>query len=180
MAHLCFHAQDATSLILCCIVQSTYHKLLKIHHLFTHYLEAKVGSVCSNIPSVWCTRPLPQVFAVFNNMYEVDNHDNRCRFWKNSSFAECVQWEISSICIATKLRGIISMWRQETTRCKLVFLGRVQATKVMAVVSERDYSNFVCTCLGTQWTTELIKSSLKACPEDIQYGAFTRGNKISM
>ena len=32
-----------TSLIFCCMFQSTYCKLPKICHLFAHYLEAKVG-----------------------------------------------------------------------------------------------------------------------------------------
>ena len=176
MAHFCFHAQHATSVIFCCIVQSTYHKLLKIHHHFTHYLEAKVGMFVpifhlsdAHAPSLRSSQSL--IICMRLIIMTIDAASGRKQLcWT------CTR-EISSICAVTKLRGIISMWRQETTRCKLVFLGRVQATKVMAVVCEWDYSNFVCTCLGTQWTTELIKSSLK---EDVQYGALTWGNKISV
>ena len=41
----------------------------------------------------------------------------------------------------------------------------------------QGYSNFVCTYIQTNLTTELNQSSLKTCPEAAWYGAFTWGGE---
>ena len=74
--------------------------------LFAHYFEAKVGrGVCSNIQLVSCIRPsLCSSQSLIHVRVTITM--TAVAFWKNSSFAECILWEISSARVDTKLRDI--------------------------------------------------------------------------
>ena len=118
---------------------------------FAHYFEAKVGrghlleysihlvripfSVPHNLEygQGWQSRQLLQKKQQLRWMCTADNQRRFCcnkdkRHWSNF---HC-------------------QWWQGMTLCKLAFSVRV--TKILAVVSERGYSNFVCACFLVQLT----------------------------
>ena len=66
----------------------------------------------------------------------------------------------------TKPRDIEATWWQGTPLRKVPFPAWVR--KPLAVASKLGYSNFLCTCLGTQSMTKLNQSSLKPRRHSIQ------------
>ena len=136
-------------------------------HHFAHYFEAKAGRDHLLQYSIHLVHTPLTSFLTILNMYMVDNHDNCCGFLKKHRWM-CTTDNQQCLCCYKDKRhwsNLHCQWWQGMTLCKLAF--SVRAIKILAVASERGYSDFVCACFVVQSTWG---AKLKTSPEDTQYG----------
>lgn len=106
----------------------------------------------------------------------MDKHDDRIDFLEKRQLPLTIPWRsaavVAIILSQEALKQLALSVVTGMTQCEFI----LQATITLIMANEQGYSNFVCMCLQTHSTTELNqKLTIKACPEDACYGAFTRG-----
>ena len=164
--HAHCHVMLATPSLLSSLVYILY-----MPPYFAHYFEAKVERECLFKYSISLVYTCPNFVTMLHMKSTVTM--TAANFLENSSFTEPVLQGIRGVGVDSKPTGIeatsiVSGDRGQT------HISYSKQWKTLAVDSKKGFMGM---CLWhNQWWSQ-TKSSLKACPEDVQWGIYTRKEK---